>query len=130
MIFPAFTAGEKERRAMVWKIVLIIGGSIFLLILIGFIYLMIISKKDGPEAAGVDPRKYDPKYKNPRKKDPRDDPRQSAPPINDPGTAAGYNRVDGYVDDPFKVPGGASDYDDPFERLSRGNPDRSTKGKR
>jgi len=115
---------------MVWKIVLIIGGSIFLLILIGFIYLMIISKKDGPEAAGVDPRKYDPKYKNPRKKDPRDDPRQSAPPLNDPGTAAGYNRVDGYVDDPFKVPGSASDYDDPFERLSRGNPDRSTKGKR
>ena len=115
---------------MVWKIVLIIGGSIFLLILIGFIYLMIISKKDGPEAAGVDPRKYDPKYKNPRKKDSRDDPRQSAPPLNDPGTAAGYNRVDGYVDDPFKVPGSTSDYDDPFERLSRGNPDRSTKGKR
>ena len=115
---------------MAWKIILIIVGIILLIILIGFIYLMIISKKDGPEAAGVDPRKYDPKYKSPRKKDPRDDPRQGASSLNDPGPAAGYNRVDGYVDDPFKVPGGASDYDDPFERLSRGNPDRSTKGKR
>ena len=53
---------REGRKAMFWTIVLIIAGVILLVLIISFIYLMKISRKEGPEV-------HDEKYWADRRKE-------------------------------------------------------------